>query len=108
MFIDWASDLTISNEVPKSTSETKTEGDDAPPPLPPKHRNPLDEPATLPRSSKVILPGENPSSEAGNHLNDNNNVDKPVALPRVKTISGGHAPSSQVGFLYPYKNLMYI
>ena len=90
-FIDWASDL-VTNDVPKSTSETRGDADESPPPLPSKNRAIHEEANTLPRSSKVMSP-----TETGSVANENNNsFEKPVALPRLKTISGGQVKATRI------------
>ena len=94
--IAWASELGSSQEVPKSTSETVAEVDDVPPPLPTKHRTSHHESATLPRSSRVVGTGSKSPTETSSHVEDSTNVDKPVALPRLKTISSGHSTTNQV------------
>lgn len=92
-FVDWTCDMAISSEVPRSTSESKIDDDEAAPPLPSKHRNVQEEQAAPPRSGKQTVA----QADAGNHTNDNNCVDRPIPLPRLKTISGGQAsPGSQV------------
>ncbi|XP_065069526.1 F-BAR domain only protein 2-like [Rhopilema esculentum] len=82
---DWANDLGMSNGKPKSTSEAQREDDDTPPPLPTKHHVSQEEPKTLPRSSRVV----SPTNEMTKSQSDNS-IDRPVPLPRVKTVSGGH------------------
>eukprot|EP00794_Sanderia_malayensis_P007862 gene7862-8712_t len=91
---DWATDFaTGSTDAPKSSSETRQDDEETPPPLPAKSKAYQDEFSPLPRTRTLGNPSSSPHGSSHN-LDSSTNVDKAVTLlPRLKTISGNQFPT---------------